>query len=75
MVQGKAKLPGQLHSHRCHQVILNSHPKIQKVLEYQQTPLETPGDQARQLDTSRDPWTLMETTEDQQTPMKTKGDP
>jgi len=38
-------------------------------------PADTPGDQARQLDTSRDTWKLMETTEDQQTPLKTKGEP
>ena len=62
MVQEKAKLPGQLHSRRCHQVIPKSHPKIQKVLEYQQRPLETketsrdPRDQARPIQTSRDHW-------------------
>ena len=52
--EGKTKLPGQLHSHRCHQVIPNRHPKIQKVLEYQQRPLETHADQQRPLETNGD---------------------
>ena len=68
MVRGKAKLLGQLHSRRCHQVIPNSHPKIEKVLEYQQSPLET-------KETSRDPQRPGKTHADQQRPLETKVDP